>query len=136
MLSCSVMSISLRPYGLQSARLLCPWDSPGKYTRVGCHALLQGIFLTQRLNPHLLCLPHWQVGSLPLAPPGTPISVTQWCPTVCDPWTAAHQVSLSITNSRSLLRLMAIEPVMPSNHLILSSPSPPAFNLSQHQGLF
>ena len=90
--------------------------------RVGCHALLQGIFLTQRLNPHLLCLPHRQVGSLPLAPPGTPISVTQWCPTVCDPWTAAHQVSLSITNSRSLLRLMAIEPVMPSNHLILCHP--------------
>ena len=29
------------------ARLLCPWDSPGKNTRVGCHALLQGIFLTQ-----------------------------------------------------------------------------------------
>ena len=35
------------------------------------------------------------------------------------PWTAAHQASLSITNSRSLLRLMSIELVMPSNHLIL-----------------
>ena len=32
------------------ARLLCPWDSPGKNTGVGCHALLQGIFLTQGLN--------------------------------------------------------------------------------------
>ena len=52
------------------------------------------------------------------------------------PWTAAHQASLSITNSRSLLKLMSIELVMPSNHLTLSSPSPPAFNLSQHQGLF
>ena len=89
---------------------------------MGCRDFLQGIFPTQGLNPYLLCLPHWQVGSLPLAPPGTPISVTQWCPTVCDPWTAAHQVSLSITNSRSLLRLMAIEPVMPSNHLILCHP--------------
>ena len=49
--------------------------------------------------------------------------------------TAAHQASLSITNSRSLLELMSIESVMPSNHLILSSPSP-AFDLSQHQGLF
>ena len=38
------------------------------------------------------------------------------------PWTAAHQASLSITNSRSLLRLMSIELVMPSNHLILSRP--------------
>ena len=35
------------------------------------------------------------------------------------PWTAAHQASLSITNSRSLLNLMSIESVMPSNHLIL-----------------
>ena len=40
-------------------------DSPGKNTGVGYFALLQGIFLTQGLNPHLL---HWQVGSLPLAP--------------------------------------------------------------------
>ena len=38
------------------------------------------------------------------------------------PWTAAHQVSLSITNSRSLLKLMSIESVMPSNHLILCLP--------------
>ena len=38
------------------------------------------------------------------------------------PWTAAHQASLSITNSRSLLRLMSIESVMPSNHLILFHP--------------
>ena len=38
------------------------------------------------------------------------------------PWTAAHQVSLSITNSWSLLRLMSIESVMPSNHLILCHP--------------
>ena len=38
------------------------------------------------------------------------------------PWTAAHQASLSITNSQSLLKLMSIEPVMPSNHLILCCP--------------
>ena len=38
------------------------------------------------------------------------------------PWTAARQASLSITNSRSLLRLMSIESVMPSNHLILCRP--------------
>ena len=38
------------------------------------------------------------------------------------PWTSAHQASLSITNSQSLLRLMSIESVMPSNHLILSCP--------------
>ena len=48
------------------------------------------------------------------------------------PWTAAHQASLSITNSWSLPRLISIESVMPSNHLILSSSPPPAFSLSQH----
>ena len=46
------------------------------------------------------------------------------------PWTAARQASLSITNSRSILKLMSVESVMPSNHLILSSPSPPTFNFS------
>ena len=44
------------------------------------------------------------------------------CPTLCDPWTAARQASLSITNFRSLLKLMSIELVMPSNHLILCRP--------------
>ena len=48
------------------------------------------------------------------------------------PWTAACQASISFTISQSLLKLMSIELVMPSKHLILLSPSPPAFNLSQH----
>ena len=53
------------------------------------------------------------------------------------PWTTAHQASLSFTLFRSLLKLMSIESVMPSNHFILCCPpSPPALNLSQHQGLF
>ena len=49
------------------------------------------------------------------------------------PWTTARQASLSITNSRSLLKLMSIEPVMPSNHLILCcpfSPGPQSFPAS------
>ena len=50
------------------------------------------------------------------------------------PWTAAHQASLSITNSWNLLKLMSIEPVMPSHSLL--SLSPLAVNLSQHQSLF
>ena len=41
-------------------------DSPGKNTGVGCCALLQGTFTTQGWNPCLLCLLHWQAGSLPL----------------------------------------------------------------------
>ena len=52
------------------------------------------------------------------------------------PWTAAPQASLSITYSQSLLTLMSIELVMASNHLILSSSSPLAFSLSQHQEIF
>ena len=53
------------------------------------------------------------------------------------PWTAARQASLSITNSRSPPKPMSIESVMPSKpHYPLSPPSPPALNLSQHQGLF
>ena len=60
------------PYGLWPTRLLCPWDSPGKNTGVGCHALLHGIFLTQGSNSRLSRLLHWQVGSLPLALPGKP----------------------------------------------------------------
>ena len=55
-----------------AARLLCRWDSPGKNTGVGCHALLKGIFLTHRSNLHLLRLLRWQAGSLPLVPPGKP----------------------------------------------------------------
>ena len=49
-------------------------------------------------------------------------SVAQSCPTLCNPWTAAHQGSLSITNSWSLLKFMSIESVMPSNYLILCRP--------------
>ena len=53
-------------------RLLWPWDSPGKNTGAGCHALLQRIFPTQGLNLHLLCFLCWQAGYLPLALPGKP----------------------------------------------------------------
>ena len=58
-------------------RLLCPWDSPGKNTGVGCPFLLQGIFLTQGSNPHFLCLLRWQVDFLPLTPPGKPSETTE-----------------------------------------------------------
>jgi len=51
-------------------RLLYPWDSPSKNTGMGRHFLLQGIFLTQRPKLYLLCLLHWQAGSLLLEPPG------------------------------------------------------------------
>ena len=49
-------------------------------------------------------------------------SVAQSCPTLCDPMNHSSQASLSITNSRSSLRLTSIESVMPSSHLILCHP--------------
>ena len=49
-------------------------------------------------------------------------SVTQSCPTLCNPWNAACQASRSITNSWSLLKLKSIKLVMPSNHLICCCP--------------
>ena len=58
--------IPLGPHGLQPTRFLCPWAFPGKNTGVSCHVLLQGIFLTQELNLHLLhcrqILHHWPTG--------------------------------------------------------------------------
>jgi len=54
---------------MQPTRLLCPWDTPGKNTGVGCHFLLQGIFLTKGLNPGLLhcrqILYHWATRQVP-----------------------------------------------------------------------
>ena len=49
--------LTLWPHGLKPSKLLCPWNSPGKNTEVGCHSLLQGIFPTQGSNPGL---PHWK----------------------------------------------------------------------------
>ena len=52
-----------------------------------CHALLQGFFLTQGLNPCLLRLLNWQVGSLPLAPPGKPrLHNPPEKPQITNPW--------------------------------------------------
>ena len=73
MLSRLIVSYSLQPCGQRYTRFLCPWDSSGKNTEVGCHSLLQGIFLTQGGNPSLLsCIGRWIFLFLPLASPGKP----------------------------------------------------------------
>ena len=64
--------LTLQPYEQLPTRLLCPWDSPGKNTGVGCYALLQMIFPTWGLNLHLPASPAWQVDSLPTESPGKP----------------------------------------------------------------
>ena len=58
----------------QRTRLLCPRDFPGETTGVGCHFLLQGIFLTQGSSLCLLPLRHWQVHSLPPHHLGSPLT--------------------------------------------------------------
>ena len=73
-LSCSVVSDSLWPHGLQPARLLSLWDSPGKNTGVGCHSHLQGIFPTQGSNPGL---PHCRQILYQLSHQGSP-RILEW----------------------------------------------------------
>ena len=66
-LSCSVVSLcDLMDYSPPGSSVY--GYSLGKDTGLSCHALLQGIFLTQGLNLCLLCLLHWEVSSLPLMP--------------------------------------------------------------------
>ena len=63
--SCRITSDFLWPHELWPARLLCPQDSPGENTGVGCYFLLQGNFPAQGSNPSLLGLLCWQADSLP-----------------------------------------------------------------------
>ena len=66
-------------------------------------------------------------------------SVSQSCPTLCDPMNHSSQASLSIINSQSLLKFMSIESVMPSSHLILCRPLlllppiPPSFRVFSNE---
>ena len=83
--SLSVVSDSLQCHGLWLTRLLCPWDSPGKNAGVGCHALLQGIFPTQELNPGLpycrqilYSLSHRGVQLLPKSPSPSVLPIFLW----------------------------------------------------------
>ena len=116
----SVVSDSVWPHGLYG-----PWNSPGQNTGAGSLSFLQGIFPTQGSNSGLL---HCRWILCQLSHQGNPqgsISSVQSLSRVqlfVTPWTTALQASLSVTNSRSLLKLMSIESVMPSNHLILCCP--------------
>ena len=81
----------MQPHGLLPARLICPWDFPGKNTGAGCHFFLQGIFLTQGSNPHLrhwqAILDHWAARKLTsialITKSDFCCSVSKWCPILC-----------------------------------------------------
>ena len=138
--SCSVLSNTLWPHGLQHARLPCPSPTPRAYSNScplswRCHPTISSSVI-----PFCSFLQSFPTsGSFPLsqffASGGQSIGVSAsasvqlssvqslscvWL--FVTPWTAAHQASLSITNSWSLLKLMSIELVMPSNHLIICCP--------------
>ena len=116
-------------------------------TEVGCYFFLQGIFPTQGSNPCLLYLPYWQVGSSPLHHLGTHIilqfssvqfiSVSQSCPTLCDPMNRStpglpvHHQLPEFTQTHVHRVGDAIQPSHPR-----SPPSSLAPNPSQYQSLF
>ena len=75
--------------------------SPGKNTGVGCSALLQGLFPTQGLNPHLLHLLQRQVGSLPLMPPGKPSPRDRFVLTDRQGWTCTQAYTASTRRART-----------------------------------
>ena len=151
-------------------------DFPGKNTAASCHSLLQGVILTQGLNPGL---PHWQVDSWPSEPPGKyyfvcklkkwkrkywsipnlntmlraefesfnglftefPSSlfslVPKSCPAVCDPMecsTPGFPVNHQLPELTQTHVHRVGDAIQPSHPLLY--PSPPAFNLPQHQSLF
>ena len=89
------MSDSLQPLRTVARQAPLPMRFSKQEYWSGLPFFLQGIFPTRGTNPHLLCLLHWQARSLPLVLHGKP------------------------TISRSLLKLMSLESVMSSNHLIL-----------------
>ena len=99
--ACSVLFDSLQSHRPQPTKLLCLWYFPGRNTEVGCQFLLQGICLTQGLNPRLL---HQQGDSLPLHYLArTQFSSVQSLSCVqllVTPWTVTCQAPLSIGFSR------------------------------------
>ena len=132
------MSDSVRPHRRQPIRLLCPWDSPGKNTGVGCHVLLQCIKVKSERDVTQSCptlsdpmdcsLPGsstrgiFQARVLEWGAIAFPIQSFSCVQLFVTPWTAARQTSLSFTISQGLPKLMSIESVMPFNHLTLCCP--------------
>ena len=107
----SVVSDSLWPRGLYS-----PWNSPGQNTGVGSLALLHGDLPNPVIKPRS---PELQADSSPAEASVQASSVARSCTTLCDSMDCSRP---SLTNSCSLLKLMSIELVVPSNHLILCCP--------------
>ena len=111
---CSVMSNALWPMDCSPPGSFVLGDSPGKNTGLGCHALLQGKIRSIYTHTHIYTRVYIHQIRSDQSLSRVWLSAT--------PWIAARQASLSITNSRSSLRLTSIESLMPSSHLILCRP--------------
>ena len=109
------MSNSVQPYGLQPSRFLCPWDSPGKNTAVGCHALLQGISLIfyslQTKNGHT------KVIQIPISVCTNEVLLhpNHICSFACYLWLLLHQ-------GREIQQLQQRPDGLPSPKYLLSGP--------------
>ena len=115
--SVSVVSDSLRPHGLQHARSPHPLPSLRACSNScplsrWCHSTVLSSDI-----PFPSCLQ-----SFPASVQFSSVQSLSGVQLFVTPWTAARQASLSITNSRSLVKLMSVESVIPSNHLILCRP--------------
>ena len=136
-------------HGPEPTRLFCPWNSPGKNFEVGTYLLLPGVFPTRDRTQgsciagrfftirdgtifyhicvyvyvHIYIYKHAQLCVCMCVCEHVQFNpVTQSCLNPVIPWTTACKASLSITNCQSLLKLMSIELVMPSNQFILCHP--------------
>ena len=104
------MSNSVPPHRWQPTRLLCPWDSPGSNTGVGCHCLLQGIFLTQRLSLSFL---HCRQILYLLSHQGNPllnrVKIQQWDKLLTGSYHHALFVKGTVRRLRPLLKCVKIK---------------------------
>ena len=120
----------------------CPWDSLGENTAVGCHALLQGIFLTQGLNPHLLwTAPALQLDSLPLSHQGSPYCSIGFdhclsCPChysiILNSYTAL-KIPLKILGAPKSLQMVTAAMKFKDSHSLEESCDQPAAAAESHQ---
>ena len=131
-LSRSVMFNSLRPHGMQHARLPCLSPTPRAYSNSCPSSQWCHLTISSSGVPFSSCLQ-----SFPASVQFSSVQLLSHVRLFATLWMAACQASLSVTNSRSWLRLTSIESVMPSSHLILCRPLlllptiPPSISLFQ-----
>ena len=131
----SFVSDSVRPHGLQPTRLLRPWDSPGKNIGVGCHFLIQCMKVESESEVTQSCLT--LSDSMDCSLPGSSIHgifqarVLEWVAIAFSAGFPDHHQFPELAQTHVYQISDAIQPSHPQ-----SSPCPPTFNLSQHQGLF